>query len=385
LYAQQSPLPAPTGQYAVGRTQFDWTDKSRVDLENENGHREIIVWVWYPASPQSGAQQAEWLPGAWGEMFSGWQTRLRKLTAPARSTVLEPQNASAAVNTIRTHAYADAPVAPNPGKYPVLLFSPGWGVLPMAYANLIEETVSHGYIVAGIVHTYYSPFVVFADGRVAGQHEFARDLPGSPRPPSGSGDIPEPVFRILTGDLRFALNQLEQVNADAKNPLKGRLDFDHVGVFGHSIGATVAVEVAKDDARVRAAIMLDGGVTKGISRDPLVPKPLLLIQAGLVNGRAQVLGESGRSPPMSALLRGGKPSYVVTIAGTTHGSFDDLKLMPFTNRRSDSIDPARALAVTKAYVKAFFSQHLMGKMSSLLSGASPDYPEATVERTAGPQ
>ena len=122
----------------------------------------------------------------------------------------------------------------------------------------------------------------------------------------------------------------------------------------------------------------------GLTARSLVPKPLLLMQAGLVNGRRQVPGEIGRSPPMSALLRSGKPSYVVMIAGTTHGSFDDLKLMPFATRRSESIEPVRALAVTKAYVKAFFSQHLKGETSSLLGGSSPDYPEVTFERTAGP-
>jgi hypothetical protein len=35
--------------------------------------------------------------------------------------------------------------------------------------------------------------------------------------------------------------------------------------------------------------------------------------------------------------------------------------------------------VTKAYVEAFFDQHLLGKRSALLNGPSPDYPDATFE------
>jgi uncharacterized protein (TIGR03067 family) len=405
MAAQLSPLPAPTGPYAVGRTQFDWMDESRVDLENENGHREIVVWVWYPASPQSDAQSAEWLPGTWGEMFSGWQTRLRRLNAPPGSTVPEPQKASDPINTIRTHAYTDAPVASEPGKYPVLLFSPGWGELPLAYATLIEEIVSHGYIVAGVVHTYCSPFTVFSDGRVAGQHEFARDLPGAPRT-SWDRLIPEPAFRILTGDLRFTLNQLEQVNADANSPLKGRFDFDHVGVFGHSIGATAAIQVAKDDPRVGPAIMLDGSLMGDIARNPLVPKPLLLIFADSSKGKVRQPGDQGgnkktnaflrsldaaiksvvgnleRSNEHSSLLGSGKPSYALTIAETTHGSFADHGLIRSSTGRSESTKPVRALTVTSAYIKAFFDQHLNGKMSALLSGAA-DYPEATFERIVG--
>jgi hypothetical protein len=39
----------------------------------------------------------------------------------------------------------------------------------------------------------------------------------------------------------------------------------------------------------------------------------------------------------------------------------------------------RTLVVTRAYIKAFFDQHLLGKTSSLLNGPSPDYPEVTFE------
>ena len=43
-----SPLPAPTGPYAVGRTSFDWVDESRSDSATPHGHRELVVWLWYP-------------------------------------------------------------------------------------------------------------------------------------------------------------------------------------------------------------------------------------------------------------------------------------------------------------------------------------------------
>src|SRR4051794_28117247 len=66
---RQSPLPRPRGEYAVGRTQFDWTDESRVDAESPTGHREIVVWVWYPAASRSSADAVEWMPGKWGELF----------------------------------------------------------------------------------------------------------------------------------------------------------------------------------------------------------------------------------------------------------------------------------------------------------------------------
>src|SRR5215813_209492 len=321
-YAQesQSPLPAPTGPYAIGRTLFNLVDESRVDLLNPKGYREIPVWVWYPAAPTTDARKAEWLPGAWGEIFA-------TLIAP-RPVPGQPTPEKYPINNLRSHSYADAPVAAAQRQYPVVVFAPGYGSGPTEYASLIEDLVSHGYIVAGVVPTYFSSYTVFLDGRVVGQHQAARDVPGSP---SASWDHPvsDPVYRLWTGDMRFTLNQLEKLNADAKSHLKGRLDFDRVGVYGHSIGATATAQVAKDDARARAAILLDGTLMGDVVRNPIIPKPLLLISASSFKGKERQPGSKARTDVMNSLLQSARPSYVVTIAGTTHSFPADTGLMPF--------------------------------------------------------
>lgn len=54
--------------------------------------------------------------------------------------------------------------------------------------------------------------------------------------------------------------------------------------------------------------------------------------------------------------------------------------MPFAEDWSGrGADPARAMTITRAYVKAFFDHHLLGKASSLLNGPAPEYPEVTFE------
>ena len=61
-------LPDPTGPYPVGRTAFDWVDTSREDtLAPSSGiRRELLVWVWYPAtSSGQGTATAEYLPADW--------------------------------------------------------------------------------------------------------------------------------------------------------------------------------------------------------------------------------------------------------------------------------------------------------------------------------
>jgi hypothetical protein len=377
-YAQESPLPAPTGSYAVGRTLFDWTDESRVDLENANGHREIMVWVWYPASPPADAERAEWLPGIWGDIFAASPE-----LAPKRTNPDQPQPERYPIHTLRSNSYSDAPVSSALKKYPILLFAPGYGSSPTDYANLIEDIVSHGYIVAGVVPTYFSSYTVFSDGRVAGQHPMAREVPGAPRSSwGGTSPVPEPIYRLWTGDLRFSLNQLEKLNADEKSPLKGRLDFDHVGALGHSIGATATAQVVKDDRRIRAAILIEGTVMGDVSRNPEIPKPLLLMLASSAKGRDRAsLPKKGLTDEMIALLHSAKPFYIVTIAGTSHPFPSDMGLMPFAKDWRHDANPSRALAVTKAYVEAFFDQHLLGRSVSLLNGPSPDFPEATFENT----
>ena len=53
-------MPGPTGPHSVGRVSFDWVDHARVDIyaANSDARRELVVFVWYPASPQPAAALA---------------------------------------------------------------------------------------------------------------------------------------------------------------------------------------------------------------------------------------------------------------------------------------------------------------------------------------
>ena len=44
-------LPTPTGPYRVGRIEYDWTDRSRVDpfAPSPRQKRKLPVWLWYPS------------------------------------------------------------------------------------------------------------------------------------------------------------------------------------------------------------------------------------------------------------------------------------------------------------------------------------------------
>jgi len=391
----QSPLPAPTGPYSVGRTHFDWIDQSRPDPDSPSKHREIVVWVWYPASPKPGLESAQWMPGKWGELF--WPEYVAKKLAKETLAEAAEKVKEHPISAIRTHSYTDAPIASALKKYPVLLFEPGLGDLPLMYATLIEDLVSHGYIVAGAIPTYYTQFTVFSDDRaVVAQKTSPSPPPGSEKRTSESQKaFPSPagptiyltpeqerafknqreqlrvsIFHVWTGDMIFTLNQLEKLDADARSQFKGRLDLKHTGAFGHSFGGGASFQAAKDDARVVAALDLDGTLLGDVADGGLL-KPLLLF----------VHPFAGWQTYAPSVIQGGKPGYEIALAGSTHYFSSDLGLMPFlpqtVKAQMGSIDPTRALTITKAYVEAFFGEYLTGKKSSLWDGPSPEYPEIT--------
>jgi predicted dienelactone hydrolase len=66
-HRQPLTLPSPTGQYRVGRTEYDWVDNSRIDpfSHHTNEKRELLVWVWYPANASQQNPTVPYLPPAW--------------------------------------------------------------------------------------------------------------------------------------------------------------------------------------------------------------------------------------------------------------------------------------------------------------------------------
>jgi pimeloyl-ACP methyl ester carboxylesterase len=355
----QSPLPAPTGPFEVGRTEFDWVDTSRPDPNSPSGHREIVVWLWYPASPKNGAEAAEWMPGKWGELLLPCYLSKQKSSGTALPGI-EAGLKEHPIRTIRTHAYPDAPILHGEQKFPVLLFEPGFGQLPFFYTTLIEDLVSHGYIVAGTIPTYYTRYNVFSNSRVVDTFISTH----------ANSHLPD-----WTGDMIFTLNQLEKLSTDGESRFGERLDFRRVGAFGHSFGGAASVQVAKDDPRVRAVLDLDGTLVGDVVESGLL-KPFLMFDHPHPDERNYHRD--------AVVFRDAKPAYRLSLAGSEHSFSADFGLLPFipTSEKMaklGTIDPARALAITKAYVEAFFGEHLEGKKSPLLNGPSPDYPEITFE------
>jgi Platelet-activating factor acetylhydrolase, isoform II len=369
-------------RYPVGRAVYEWGGpRSRADSTHEPaGDRELVVWVWYPAAPGPTAMPAAYLPQGWEVVgqFLGFQA-----------------------DAVRSHAVEDAPLAPAPARFPVLLFSPA-GFPPLALTAILEEIASHGYVIVGLNHTRESAITVFSDGRVVPMDaELMQPVLG---PLEGA---PEDAFQARAdiantkaADMRFVVDQLEQLVAGelGADRMAGRLDLARLGAFGHSLGGNAALEYCRLDGRCAAAANLDGANWSEVGRVGLT-RPVLQILADhselQLPCKDQV--EMGVYPTVAwcgaerTLMRGGwqtvheqaQPGYGVLITGTGHASFLDLPFLPLV---SDSraaaglaavrINGLRAWRITCDYLLAFFAKHVLGTKAPLLDGAAAPYPEA---------
>ena len=286
------------------------------------------------------------------------------------------------IEAFRTNARDNAPLATAQPSYPVLIFAPGLGGHPLEYSNLIEDIVSHGYIVAAITPTYYSGFTILADGRVPPQRPFGSVVTPGPTMTqdelaamlaAATAQINE-VQDIWAGDISFALDVLTRENGNAQSVLRGRLDLARVGVFGHSLGGIAAVRAARTDRRLRAIVSLDGAGLGSPVSPPVVPvandlpldQPVLMISASI------------GVRDYATTLRGATRAAHIRLLGAAHPFPTDFGVLPLPRRAANAgatIEATRALAVTKVYTLAFFDQHLRGVMSELLAGPSASYPE----------
>jgi len=346
-------LPKPYGPYAVGRTLFDWKDLKRDDPYSSKigKHRELMVWLWYPATVSPQSKTAEYIPSAWASKLP-W----RPVTIPSR---------------IRVHAVADAPIADSQPAYPVLVFSTGFGNLPSDYTSLIEDIASHGYVVLGITSTYSAPVVRFPDGRVA-HHLAAASFPRGPSQAIQSAG--NRMVKVWAADVRFAVDRLAQMNSDTNSRFHGHLDLSRVGVFGQSFGGAAAAEACSMDSRCKAAVDIDGNLfgdvlNKGLKRpflfvlsDWTLRPPWLQKTLSSVSVKRFQQEQVQLKQEIQDTCQDSAHCWRVHIPGTRHFNFTDLAVLYSPGMRMmgylGPVNGAKGLQETSSCVCRFFDKML---------------------------
>jgi dienelactone hydrolase len=268
-----------------------------------------------------------------------------------------------ALSTVRTNAVIDAIPAGPQRSLPLVVLSPGFTSPRSTLTALAEDLASHYYVVAGIDHTYESYATAFPDGRVTTC--LAREAPRR--------DRGEKVVAGRAADVSLVLGEL--TGAHPAWPGAALIDPSRMAMAGHSIGGAAAISAMLADSRVRAGLDMDGTTharipARGLSRPFLFLGKQSNYTPG--SGGAVTTWESDWE-----VLTGWKRWLLV--AGAVHASFTDLALLADQNGIDigAALPGARSLDITRAYVRAFFDQHLRGKPQALLDQPSPRYPEVT--------
>lgn len=383
LNAAAPTLPTPSGPFGIGRVGYEWVDTSRSDTysADPDAHRDLMVYLWYPAPRPYAGRTGLYLPGA-KQMDANPDVQSRVGDAFGASW------GSIVSGAIVSHAIENAPVAKSPRTFPVVLFSHGLGSMGFAYTSLIEDLVSHGYVVASIEHTYTAMAVVFPNGRVVPFHQETEPV----------GLTPEQRFQRMQAsaglaitegarDVVFVLNKLAEMNSKEGFTLSGRLDVNRVAAMGHSSGGAFATLACQMDQRFKACISLDGALPP-VAAFPEYGKgftqPVLLLE---IDHSGQQRGfdaaqEAEYLKKKEAQLNAcpiGSYDIVLKSAGLTHGSFSDVPLLFASGNKTETGEAFYNLRATQAFTRSFLDKYLTHNPAGLLNDPS-EYPGTIVRR-----
>jgi predicted dienelactone hydrolase len=384
-------FPRPSGPYDIGTVTYHWTDASRREVfsPDKNMRRELMAQVWYPARKGSSSSHAPYLPDASDVMTA--EARLHNW----------PDFALQHLKYVTTNAAESAPIADDQPGYPVLIYLEGLTGYRQMTTFQIEELVSHGYIVVGIDQPGAAAAVVFPDGHqiaITGLLPQIMSLvnqslsPAEKAPQLNGQTFKDGIIPYFAQDVSFTLDQLASLNTtDPKGILTGKLDLQHIGMFGMSLGGMVGAQACLQDSRIKACLIIDVAMTadvvqKGL-RQPTMwitrPANTMRLERQKAGGWAEkdiVQTQTTMHAVYNSLPTDG---YFVQIPGAFHIDFTDLNLLspifPIIGF-SGPIGSQRTHEIVNAYSVAFFNQHLKGEPEALLDGPAAHFPEVIFDK-----
>ncbi|MFC7743561.1 hypothetical protein ACFQXA_25290 [Nocardiopsis composta] len=168
-------------------------------------------------------------------------------------------------------------------------------------------------------------------------------------------------------------------------------------MFGHSAGGLTAAEAMLADDRIDAGVDLDGTLAYHAGDEEWAESTLrgtdrpFLIFGGGVSGTDEhphtsehsrdwrMFRDASTGEVLEIYLAEGSTWASSTPSGTSRRSRPGWSGGPtWRDSVEDSIgtvDPERSVAAQRAYLTAFFDEHLRGEEQPLLDGPSPDHPD----------
>lgn len=290
--------PSQAGPWRAGVKTVELTDGAR--------NRKFKVDVWYPITPTGAA---------------------------GSNNTYELDSFIGTIASIDSPARRDA--QPEPGTWPVVLFSHGFGGIRFQSYFLTERLATHGFVVISPDHpgNTLADFAELGNDQAAAQSAMDRPL-----------DLLYALDRAIAGTLGVAVT----------------VDPDRVGATGHSFGAWSSLEIARRDPRIKIAFPLAPGFRNGATPDfvAMLARPLLFV-GGSLDDTCEFPANQ-ELPYMIAQ----QPKYLLEVMGAGHLDFSNLCEVALARQFIDdgcdpaNIDPAVVQQRTNRVGVAFALRYL---------------------------
>jgi dienelactone hydrolase len=304
--------PVPSGAYSVGTAKYTWVDDSRMETYSKTGgNRALTVEFWYPENTDE--------------------------------------------------------------KCPLVVFSHGAFGFSGSNHSTFEELASNGYVVASIGHTYQAFFTLDTGGTLTTVDTDFLNTAMAVQ----NGDLEDDEFAVTqawldtrTADESFVLDTIiGMAETNGTDALFSKIDAEHIGLFGHSLGGAASAEVGRERSDIDAVIVLDGTLLgeeiseqngQTVLDDTPYPVPLLDIYAEDHYNNALAAGDSYANFHTDKNAVNGS---AVVIKGAGHLNFTDLPLFSpllATMLGIGDVDARYCIETTNALILQYFNCYLKG-------------------------
>lgn len=371
-----------------------------------SAEKELMIQIWYPST----------------RLFSS----LRPIT-PYSPYLIEYMKRNDTLNWLLSmsrpmysYAIPAATFSSSHHNVPVILFSHGYGCTRNNNTAHCEELASHGYVVVGVSHSIGCEVIKFPSRLLCDYLNII--LPAQLLAYTSQYDtqkfFEDPMsdfvesdhnMSIWMSDMSTVLEYLEGINANQNSEFYHKLDMNNVGIFGHSFGGATAIQMCRNDSRIKAGVNMDGTLY-GLDFNKPFNKPCMFLLAGEFESEAEEIDsmekagfdyaiaeayvkESSRRylDAMHSLCANiGQNAYMITIQDATHSDFSDMPLIKeacilpscmqsFTTGKHNGF---MLTGVINTLLVSFFNKYLKDKSSEILENGYMEarYPCLTIEK-----
>ena len=349
--------PVPTGEYAVGT--FTYTVKDvREEVMKPGTKRSVGARVYYPVnkSDVEGLSKTEYM----SENMTKGMKMVYKVPMNYKKMTESGDNIS--------ECYTDAPRIQGE-KFPLIVFSPGYGSYREGNSFLCIELASHGYVVIVVDHTMEMICSEFDDGsfvfynkKIKSMEPYLGGLIASLKLMKLKG-TDEELWEALDEYQRkyrtFIMSRRDEWVKDtdaaveyAREHLSDLIDFQKgIGATGHSAGGNTAYELCATNPDYACGVNMDGG-SFGNYKDEVLNVPFL-----------QISCKDNENVVNRFYLRHTKPVYKALFKDMKHMGFSDMKYNIPMASIAGKLDPDILHKNLCRCHLEFFDTYLKGKKS----------------------